>query len=225
MWIVVGLGNPGAKYSMNRHNVGFLALDAYCAGVALGEQSQRDKAQGGARSENKNFPKWKDERQAFVTRLKMENASKAVSTEVLFVKPQTYMNLSGDSVQALMHFYKIPLEHLIVLHDEIDIGFGAIKIQKNRGAGGHNGLKSINEKLATQDYVRIKLGVGRPSHPGMDVAAYVLQDFSGEELTHMHDFMKVAGDAVESLIFEGYDKAATKHTRKPVALASQVTQG
>jgi PTH1 family peptidyl-tRNA hydrolase len=198
MWIVVGLGNPGAQYSMNRHNVGFMALDSYCAGLGS--------------------PRWKDEKQALVTRLKMENE------DVLFVKPQTYMNLSGDSVQALMQFYKISLEHLIVLHDEIDIGFGAIKIQKNRGAGGHNGLKSINEKMATQDYVRIKLGVGRPTHPGMDVAAYVLQDFSNEERTHMHDFMEVAGDAVESLIFEGYDKAATKYTRKPIALASQATQ-
>ena len=198
MWIVVGLGNPGLKYSMNRHNVGFMVLDAYCAGVG--------------------FPKWKDEKQALVTRLKMENE------EVLFVKPQTYMNLSGESLQALMHFYKIPLEHLIVLHDEIDIGFGAIKIQKNRGAGGHNGLKSINEKLGTQDYVRIKLGVGRPTHSSMDVAAYVLQDFTNEEFTHMHGFMEVAGDAVESLIFDGYDKAATKYTRKPVALASQAAQ-
>lgn len=194
MWIVVGLGNPGAKYAMNRHNVGFLALDAYCASV--GE------------------PRWKDEKQALVTRLKMEEQ------EVLFVKPQTYMNKSGDSVQALMHFYKIPVEKLIVLHDEIDIGFGAIKIQKNRGPGGHNGLKSINERLGTQDYVRVKLGVGRPPHPGMDVAAYVLQDFSSVEQKHLHDFLAVGGDAIESLIFDGYDKAATKHTRKPVDVGS-----
>jgi PTH1 family peptidyl-tRNA hydrolase len=198
MWIVVGLGNPGAKYAMHRHNVGFMALDSYCASVG--------------------FPKWKDEKQALVTRLKMEDQ------EVLFVKPQTYMNKSGDSVQALMQFYKIPIENLIVLHDEIDIGFGAIKIQKNRGPGGHNGLKSINEMLGTQDYVRIKLGVGRPSHPGMDVAAYVLQDFSSEEQTHMHDFLEVGGDAVESLIFDGYDKAATKFTRKPIVLASAAQQ-
>jgi PTH1 family peptidyl-tRNA hydrolase len=180
---------------MNRHNIGFMALDAYCASVG--------------------FPKWKDEKQALVTRLKMEDV------DVLFVKPQNYMNNSGDSVQALMHFYKIPVENLIVLHDEIDIGFGAIKIQKNRGPGGHNGLKSINEKLGTQDYVRLKLGVGRPSHPGMDVAAYVLQDFSSEENTHLHDFLSVAGDAIESLIFNGYEKSATKFTRKPIELASR----
>lgn len=194
MWIVVGLGNPGPKYAMNRHNVGFLALDAYCASVG-----------GGA-------AKWRDEKQALVTRLKMNDQ------DVLFVKPQTYMNNSGEPTQALMHFYKIPVERLIVLHDEIDIGFGAIKIQKNRGPGGHNGLKSINEKLGTQDYVRVKLGVGRPPHPGMDVAAHVLQDFSSLEQKHLHDFLEVGGDAIETLIFEGYDKAATKHSRKPIVL-------
>jgi PTH1 family peptidyl-tRNA hydrolase len=203
MWIVVGLGNPGAKYAMNRHNVGFMALDAYCASVAAGTQ----------------LPKWKDEKQALVTRLKMDDV------DVLFVKPQTYMNKSGDSVQALMHFYKIPIENLIVLHDEIDIGFGALKIQKNRGPGGHNGLKSINEKLGTQDYVRLKLGVGRPPHPGMDVASFVLQDFNPEEQSHLHDFLAVAGDAVEALIFDGYDKAATKFTRKPIALTLDKAEG
>ena len=199
MWMIVGLGNPGAKYAMHRHNVGFLALDAYCASVGN--------------------PRWKDEREALVTRLKMEGPS-SVPIEVLFVKPQTYMNKSGDSVRALMDFYKIALENVIVLHDEIDIGFGAIKIQKNRGPGGHNGLKSINQMLGTQDYVRIKLGVGRPPHPEMDVAAYVLQNFSGDEQPHLHDFLEVAGDAVESLIFEGYDKAATKFTRKPILPAA-----
>ncbi|RYZ66105.1 MAG: aminoacyl-tRNA hydrolase [Proteobacteria bacterium] len=155
-----------------------------------------------------------DERQALVTRLKLEDQ------EVLFAKPQTYMNKSGESVQALMHFYKIGIDKLIVLHDEIDIPFGAIKIHQNRGPGGHNGLKSINQMLGSQDYPRLKLGVGRPSHPGMDVAAYVLQDFSSEEQTHLHEFLGVAGDAVESLIFDGYNKAATKFTRGPIALST-----
>ncbi len=198
MWLVAGLGNPGSKYALHRHNVGFMALDAFCAGVG--------------------FPKWKDEKQALVTRLKIGDH------DVLFVKPQTYMNKSGDSVRALMDFYKIGIENLIVLHDEIDIGFGAIKIQKNRGPGGHNGLKSINEVLGSQDYVRIKLGVGRPPHPAMDVAAFVLQNFSNEEQTHLHDFLEVGGDAVETLIIEGYDKAATKHTRKPVMAALPSTE-
>lgn len=190
MWIIVGLGNPGAKYSMTRHNVGFMALDAYTASVGN--------------------PRWKEEKQALVCRLKVE------SEEVLLVKPQTYMNKSGEPTRAIMDYYKIPVENMIVLHDDIDQGFGAIKIHKNRGPGGHNGLKSLNEMLGTQDYVRIKMGVGRPPHPQMDVAAYVLQNFSAEEQTHLHDFLSVAGDSFESLIFDGYNKAATKFTRGPV---------
>ena len=199
MWLVVGLGNPGGKYAMTRHNVGFMALDAYCASVGL--------------------PRWKEEKQALVARLKIEEE------EVLFVKPQTFMNKSGESVRALMDYYKVELEKIIVLHDEIDQGFGAIKIHKNRGAGGHNGIKSINELLGTQDYLRLKLGVGRPTHPGMDVAAYVLQNFSAEEQTHLHEFLSTAGDAVESLIFDGYNKAATKFTRGPLITAAAAGEG
>ena len=190
MWLVVGLGNPGGKYILTRHNIGFMALDAFATSV------------GG--------PRWKEERQSLVTRMKLDDI------EVLFAKPQTFMNLSGEPVKTLMDFYKIPLERLIVIHDDIDQGFGAIKIHKNRGAGGHNGLKSLNEKLGTMDYVRLKLGVGRPSNPKMDVASYVLQNFASEEESHLHDFLSVAGDAMESLIFEGYDKTATKFTRGPL---------
>lgn len=195
MFLVAGLGNPGGKYALTRHNIGFMALDAYCASIGN--------------------PRWKEERQALVTRLKIEDQ------EVLFVKPQTYMNKSGEAVRALLDYYKIPLENLIVIHDEIDIGFGAIKIHKNRGAGGNNGVKSINEVLGTQDYVRLKLGVGRPSHPKMDVSAHVLQSFSAEEQVHLHDFLAIAGDAMESLIFDGYSKAATKFTRGPIGSSAE----
>lgn len=190
MWLVVGLGNPGGKYALTRHNVGFMVLDAYSVSV------------GG--------PRWREEHQAFTTRMKLEDV------EVLFAKPQTFMNKSGESVRRLMDFYKIPIENLIVVHDDIDQGFGAIKIHKNRGPGGHNGLKSINEQLGSQDYVRLKLGVGRPSHPKMDVAAYVLQNFAPEEQSHLHDFLAVSGDAIESIIFDGLSIAATKFTRGAV---------
>ena len=192
MWMVVGLGNPGPKYAMHRHNVGFLALDAYCVSV------------GG--------PRWKDEKKSEVVKLKLD------ADDVLFVKPQDFMNRSGESVRALMDYYKIELNHLIVIHDDIDQGFGALRIHKNRGAGGHNGLKSINEMLGTQDYIRIKMGVGRPTHPGMEVADYVLQNFSGDEQKHLHDFLSVAGDAMDALITQGYDRAATKFTRNALVL-------
>lgn len=191
MWLVAGLGNPGGKYALTRHNVGFMALDAYAAGVGN--------------------PRWKEERNSLTVRLKL--GLKSDDVEVLFAKPQTYMNRSGEPLRALMDFYKIPLEQLIVIHDDIDQGYGAIKIHKNRGPGGHNGLKSINEVFGTQDYVRLKLGVGRPPQPKMDVAAYVLQNFSSEEQNELHEFLNVAGDAIESIIFDGLSKAATKHTR------------
>lgn len=187
MWLIVGLGNPGAKYAMTRHNIGFMALDAYAQSVG--------------------HPKWKEERQALVTRLKMDDQ------EVLFAKPQTFMNKSGESVRALMDFYKIELEKVVVVHDEIDVGFGAIRVHKNRGSGGHNGIKSINQMLSTQDYVRLKLGVGRSPNPNIDAATHVLQNFSPDEQSQLIDFLNTAGDAIESLIFDGYSKAATKFTR------------
>lgn len=193
MWLVVGLGNPGGKYALTRHNIGFMAIDAYINSISD--------------PSNSSAPRWKDERQALTLKLKLDDI------EVLFAKPQTYMNKSGESVRALMDFYKIPLENLIVVHDDIDQGFSAIKIHKNRGAGGHNGLKSINEVLATQDYVRLKLGVGRPPIPSMDVAAYVLQNFSDDEQAALHEYLATAGDAIESIIFDGLSKAATKFTR------------
>jgi PTH1 family peptidyl-tRNA hydrolase len=187
MWLIAGLGNPGAKYLLTRHNIGFMAVDNFLAGAGR--------------------PPQKEEKNALVYRFKME------SQELLFAKPQTFMNKSGEPLRALMDFYKIGLENLIVIHDDIDQSFGAIKIQKNRGAGGHNGLKSINEQLGSMDYLRLKLGVGRPTIPQMDVASYVLQNFADEEKAQISPFLNVASDALESLLFEGYEKAATKFNR------------
>jgi PTH1 family peptidyl-tRNA hydrolase len=187
MWLIAGLGNPGAKYLLTRHNIGFMAVDHFIS--SAGSPPRR---------EEKNSEVW---------RFKMENQ------ELLFVKPQTFMNNSGEPIRALMDFYKIGIENLIVIHDDIDQGFGAIKIQKNRGAGGHNGLKSINEQLGSMDYLRLKLGVGRPTIPQMDVASHVLQNFAAEEQTQILPFLNVASDALESLLFEGPEKAATQFNR------------
>ena len=205
VWLIVGLGNPGLKYSLHRHNIGFLALDAYCASIGN--------------------PPWKEDHDAFVTRFKIEGPGGGEPVEVLFAKPATYMNKSGEPTRALMDYYKIPIENLIVVHDEIDQGFGAIKIHKNRGPGGHNGIKSLNEQLGTQDYTRLKLGVGRPADPRMDVAAYVLQNFSKDEQPHMHEFLAIAGDAIEGLIFDGYGKAASKYTRAAISATTDGASG
>lgn len=194
MWMVVGLGNPGAKYLMNRHNVGFMALDNFTAGV--GDLPSRE------------------ERKSVTCRFRLDDE------EVLFVKPQTFMNKSGEAVRDLMQFYKIELPHLIVLHDEIEIPFGSLRLVKNRGAGGHNGLKSINEALGTQDYLRIRIGVGRPPHPKMDVADWVLQNFSTDEIGRLTPILNAAGDAVESLVFDGYEKSASQFNRNVLEVNS-----
>jgi PTH1 family peptidyl-tRNA hydrolase len=187
MWMVVGLGNAGAKYLLNRHNIGFMALDQFTA--SLGDLPSKE-------TDN-----------AVTCKFKLEGE------DLILVKPQTFMNNSGEAVQPLMHFHKIEPANLIVVHDEIEIPFGAIRIQKNRGAGGHNGLKSINEKLGTQDYYRIRLGVGRPPDARMDVAAWVLQNFSNDERAQLSTVLDAAGDALETLIFQGFDKAASLFNR------------
>jgi PTH1 family peptidyl-tRNA hydrolase len=184
MYLVVGLGNPGSKYALTRHNIGFMAVDLFAIGA--------------------NSPPWKEEQKAHVCKFQLDDQ------QVLLVKPMTFMNLSGQSVQALMQFYKIPLENLIVIQDDIDQPFGKIRFHKNRGHGGHNGIRNISELLGTADYIRLKLGVGRPAHPEMAVADYVLQKFSSEEQQQLPDFLNKAGDALESVIFDGLSKASTK---------------
>lgn len=184
MWLVVGLGNPGGEYKLTRHNIGFMAVD-YCL-QGLGN------------------PVAKNQFKAEIFQTKIGEH------QVIFCKPQTYMNLSGESVQPLMGFFKIPLDHLIVIHDEIDQPFGQMKIQKNRGHGGHNGIKSITGLMGTMDYTRLRLGVGRPENPQFNVADYVLGKFTQDEFSQLPDFLNKAGDALEAIMNDGVQKASTK---------------
>jgi peptidyl-tRNA hydrolase, PTH1 family len=188
MWLIVGLGNPGPKYALHRHNIGFMAVDTFLKSV--------------------NAPLEKTEQKSLTTHLTLHSEDNRTSEKVLFCKPQTFMNLSGDPVRGLLDFYKIDLANLIVIHDEIDFPFGQLKIQKERGHGGHNGIRDIHEKLGTNKYYRIKLGVGRSANPNIEVADHVLSNFSKDEMLQLPDFLNTALDAVESLIFQGYDKAA-----------------
>lgn len=188
MWLIVGLGNKGSKYLITRHNIGFMAVDAFAQ--AFGQ------------------PPEKSEHKAITRRMRIDGE------DVLLAKPQTFMNLSGESVQALSHFYKIPPENILVVHDDIDQGFGAVKFQKNRGAGGHNGIKSVTQMLGTNAYPRLKLGVGRPANSKMDVAAYVLQNFSDSEQSELSSFIEMSVEAIEAFIFDGFEKAANKFNSK-----------
>ena len=188
MWLVVGLGNPGPKYELTRHNVGFLAIDAIYE--ALGGRQ------------------WS-------TQAKAEIAKVAIGDDkLILVKPQTFMNLSGESVQPLAAYYKVKPDHIIVLHDEVDLPYAEMKIQHSRGHGGHNGIRDIHKRLSTNEYFRIKMGVGRSDNPNIDTATHVLQRFNDSEMNTMRDFCERAAQAVVDIIQVGYQKAATIHHTK-----------
>lgn len=189
MWLVVGLGNPGAKYTLTRHNVGFMAVDVFARSLGA--------------------PAFRDEQNSKFVKLKIDDQ------DLVLLLPQTFMNKSGIAVQQYMQFFKIPPEQVIVLHDEVDLPFGALKIVKNRGAGGHNGLKSINETIGTQEYTRMRIGVGRSANTNIDTSDHVLQNFTKEELEKLRPQLEDIGDAIETLIFDGYDKAASRFNRGP----------
>ncbi|MDT0302272.1 aminoacyl-tRNA hydrolase [Streptomonospora wellingtoniae] len=179
-WLVVGLGNPGPSYAGNRHNVGFMVADA------LAERcGQRFKAHK-ARAE--------------VAEARIRGVP------AVLAKPRTYMNLSGGPVAALSRFYKVPPERVLVIHDELDVPFGALRLKRGGGAGGHNGLRSVSESLSDPGYLRVRAGVGRP--PGrMDAAAYVLKDFSSTERKELGVVVERAADAVETVLTDGLEKA------------------
>lgn len=185
MFLIVGLGNPGNKYVMTRHNIGFMACDYWL------------KSLGGA--------DWRDEHKALTKKFKFEGH------EVLLAKPQTFMNLSGESVIALMNFYKIDHSKLLVVHDEVDFPFGTIKMQFNRSPGGQNGVKNITQMIGSQEYARLRMGIGRPADPRFNIADYVLGNFSKEEQINLDKILETAADAIESFIIDGINKASTKY--------------
>ncbi|MGQ0526704.1 MAG: aminoacyl-tRNA hydrolase [Alphaproteobacteria bacterium] len=154
MWMFVGLGNPGTEHACNRHNVGFMVMDV-----------MREKS--GAPDFRKKF-------QGLVAE------GSIGGNRILFLKPQTYMNLSGESVAPAAKFYKIPPERIFVFHDEIDIAPGDVRVKQGGGNAGHNGLKSIQQHLGTPDFWRVRIGVGRPEHG--DVSDYVLGNYSKDEV-------------------------------------------
>ncbi|GAA4949145.1 aminoacyl-tRNA hydrolase [Yinghuangia aomiensis] len=178
-WLVVGLGNPGPEYAGNRHNIGFMVADLLAERI------------GG------KFKTHKSRAQVVEGRL--------AGHRVVLAKPMSFMNLSGGPVTALRDFYKVPLERIVVVHDELDIDFAVLRLKRGGGDNGHNGLKSITKSLGP-DYFRVRFGIGRP--PGrMDVAAFVLKDFSSTERKGLDVEVDRAADAVESLVSDGLERA------------------
>lgn len=186
-WLIAGLGNPGSQYHFTRHNIGFMALDFFAESLSIKSWTTQEKA--------------------------LTAKAQVGGTSALLVKPQTFMNRSGESVQPLLAYYKIPLENLIVVHDEVEFPFGSLRLHKNKSAAGNNGIKSIAERLGTHDFIRLRLGVGKPSQPGMELAAHVLGRFSDEEQKQLPDFLNTVGDALECLVKEGLNKAASWYNK------------
>ncbi|MEY4367181.1 MAG: hypothetical protein RLZ28_596 [Actinomycetota bacterium] len=184
-FLIVGLGNPGAGYSANRHNVGQMALDVLAARI------------GGS------FKKAK------TTAVVAEGRLGAGGPKLVLAKSTGYMNTSGGPVSALLKFYDIPLANLIVLHDELDIDAEKVRLKFAGGHGGHNGLRDIIAACDSNEFARVRIGVGRP--PGqMDSADYVLRDFSSTERKELPTTLEIAADAVEAIIAEGVAKATMR---------------
>ncbi|MBE9373906.1 aminoacyl-tRNA hydrolase [Saccharopolyspora sp. HNM0983] len=181
--LIIGLGNPGPRYEGNRHNIGFLVADELA-----------DRAGG-------RFKAHKSGAEVVEGRL--------AGTRSVLVKPRSFMNLSGSPVAGAAKFFKVAPESVIVIHDELDLPFGTVRLKRGGGENGHNGLRSISKSLGTRDYVRVRFGVDRP--PGrMDPADYVLKDFSTVERKELEFFIDRCADAVEALATEGLEAAQNR---------------
>jgi PTH1 family peptidyl-tRNA hydrolase len=186
-WLVVGLGNPGREYAGNRHNVGALVADLLVSrmGVRFGrhKRAHADVAEG---------------RIGFG------------GPRVILAKPLTYMNLSGAPVAALAQFYKVGVDNVLVVHDELDLPYGQVRAKRGGGEGGHNGLRSISKSLGSKEYARVRFGIGRP--PGrQDPADYVLSDFGAAERKELEFLVDRAADVAEAVVLEGVEWAQNKY--------------
>lgn len=178
-WLVVGLGNPGPEYSATRHNVGFSVVDAVAEGhgVTLARHKRGHARAGEGRIEGHH---------------------------VVLVEPLSFMNESGGPVKAIMSFYRTPLDKMVVVHDELDLPFGTIRVKQGGGDNGHNGLKSLRSSLGTGDFFRVRIGIGRP--PGrQDPAEYVLRGFGSTERRELTQVVERATECITSLIVYGLD--------------------
>jgi len=186
-WLVAGLGNPGPAYAATRHNAGFLVVSLLAERV--GDRFKTFRGVGG--------------------RAEIVEARLA-GVPVVLARPQSYMNDSGGPVSSTARFYKIPVERVVVVHDDLDLGFGVLRLKRGGGDGGHNGLRSISSSLGSRDYLRVRLGIGRP--PGrQDPADYVLKPFSAAERKDLGFHVDEAADAVEALLSDGLEAAQNRY--------------
>ena len=183
MYLIIGLGNPEEEYRKTRHNMGFNAINKIAE--QYGIKVNKSKFQG------------------------LYESAIIVGKKVMLIKPQTYMNLSGECIKQFVDFYKIPNEDILVIYDDMDIEPGKIKIRKKGGAGGHNGMKSIIKMLGTEEFARIRTGIGRPEHSGDDIN-YVIGAIPEEEIPKLQEGVEKAKEAVIEILKNGIDSAMNK---------------
>lgn len=184
-WMIVGLGNPGPEYVSTRHNAGFLVVDLLASRMrgTLGRHKR-----------------------AMAAVLEGRIGAPGSDTRAILVQPWSFMNASGGPVKSLMAFYDVVPEQLLVVHDELDLPLGTVRVKVGGGDGGHNGLKSLRGSLGTGDFARVRVGIGRP--PGQqDPADYVLKPFSGSERAALPEIVERSADAVETLVLHGVEQA------------------
>lgn len=192
--LIVGLGNPGPKYDGTRHNIGFMVVDELARRWSVAMSDAKFKA--------------------------LHGGGVVADRTVALIEPQTYMNLSGESVQAAARFYKLGPASIVVAHDDIDLAPGVVKLKVGGGHGGHNGLRSCDKHLPSRDYVRIRLGVGRPPHPSAEVSNWVLGRFASSEGPLVDHLVHTGADAIETLLRDGLLEAQGRiHPIRPPAVA------
>lgn len=184
-WLIVGLGNPGKQYARTRHNCGFRAIDALAE--KLGCKIDKSKFQG------------------------LYGQTVYQGKKLLLLKPQTFMNLSGQSVLQISAYFSIPPQRIIVLFDDISLEPGRLRVRSNGSAGGHNGIKSIINELGSQEFPRVKIGVGAKAHPEQDLADWVLSSFSASEEKALSSALPYAGEAALTIIEKGVPEAANRY--------------
>ncbi len=183
-WLLVCLGNPGDKYENTRHNVGYMVADEVADRANVPIQKLKYKA--------------------------LTNTVTMGGQKVLVMKPITYMNLSGEAVRQAVDFFKVPADHVLVVSDDTALAVGRLRIRKGGSAGGHNGLKNIILHLGTDQFPRLRLGVGEKPHPDYDLADWVLGKFQGEDKKAMDAAVKRAADAIECILSQGLDRGMNK---------------
>src|SRR5665648_39543 len=188
--IVVGLGNPGLKYEFTRHNIGFRVVDSLARDIEI------------------EFKKVKSY-YSLISRGRINNH------KVMLVKPQTFMNLSGRAVSKVFSYYKISLQDLLIVYDDLNLELGQVRIRKKGSAGGHKGMESIMQYLHSEDIPRLRIGIGNPSvNFNFDCVSWVLSNFNGDEEDRIKETIKLSTEAIKTVIEDGFEKAMRKYNRK-----------